>query len=313
MRKMKLAVILFSALAIVSCKKDEEVMNDVITDVALDPASAPRQSIDRFSSDAGTLMVRDGVNGLPQANTAINFDQAPFITEGLGPDGQSVEYYNFDVMSLESAPIYVLFKVGSSTPVSGQLNLVDVIPGNSTYNDFWHVVKVTVPADYVANTVTSVSEIFSKGYSVEQTNTIVNCPIVPEGSTATKRYLNADNGLTMGWYNDKVVFYFNFSEAELMKNADGEIPLSPIYVSFNINPDQPNGGPSSGFMTESGTSMTHNVIFTIPGDNSYSPLWSVNVYDNADFNSVMCSMTAAASNVLGMNVATVNCPVVAIN
>jgi hypothetical protein len=312
MRKMNMAAFLFAALAIISCKKEEEMM-DPMVETPLNPSTATRQAIDRFSSASGTLMVRDGVNGLPESNQAINFDQAPFITEGLGPDGQMVEYYNFDVMSKETAPIYVLFKAGASSPVTGQLNIVDVIPGNSTYNDFWHVVKVTVPTDYVANTVTSVTEIVSRGYAQEHTETIVNCPIVPEGSTAVKRFGSTDTGLTMGWYYDKVVFYFNFAEAPLIADGNGEVPLSPIYVTFNINPDQTGGGPPSGFVVENGTSMTHNVLFSIPGDADYSPLWSVSVYDNADFNSVMCATTAAASTVMAMDVMTVNCPVVTVN
>ena len=28
------------------------------------------------------------------------------------------------------------------------------------------------------------------------------------------------------------------------------MPLSPIYVTFNLNPGAPNGGPGSGFKTE---------------------------------------------------------------
>ena len=54
------------------------------------------------------------VNGLPAANAAVNFDQAPFITKGKGPTGQNVEYYNFDVQPVNPAPIYVLFKEGST-------------------------------------------------------------------------------------------------------------------------------------------------------------------------------------------------------
>jgi len=316
MKKNNLLLMLFIGLTIMSCEKDEETKDMMTTPTAetpLDPITAPKQSIDRFSAAAGTLMIRDAVNGLPEANAPINFDQVPFITKGFGPSGELVEYYNFDVMPLESAPIYVLFKSGESMPVAGQLNIVDVIPGNATYNDFWHVVKVTVPSDYVANTVTSASEIVAKGYTTESTPMIVNCPIVPFGSTATKRVGGGDNGLVAGWCNDKVVYYFTFSEAEISATSNGQVPVSPIYVTFNINPNLPNGGPASGFMTEMGNDQTHNVVFTIPSDADYSPLWSVSVYDNADFNSVMCSMSAGNASVLGANVMTVNCPVASVN
>lgn len=305
MKRNAIMVLMATTMFFTACKKEEEKMDETPMESALNPSTAPRQSVDRFSVDAGTLMVRDGSNGLPAANVAINFDQAPFITHGLGPHGEHVKYYNFDVMPLNPAPIYVLFKTGSSTPVSGQLNIVDVIPGDATYNDFWNVVKVYVPQDYRANTVTSVSEIVSKGYATEETTILVNCPIVPEGSTASMRVGSTDTELTMGWYNDKIVYYFNFAEAPLMGSV---MPISPIYVTFNINPNMPGGGPPSGFVTEDGT-QTHNVLFSLPGDSDYSPLWSVSVYDNADFTSVMCSMTASAASVLATDVMTVNCPV----
>jgi hypothetical protein len=311
MNKINFAVLTAAMLLFASCKKDEmETMQTTTQETGMDPNTAARQSVDRFSANAGTLMIRNAENGLPAANAPINFDQGPFITKGLGPDGQLVEYYNFDVMSLQTAPIYVFFHDGASEPIANQLNIVDVIPGSAGYNDFWHVVKVTVPNNYVANTVTSYAEIMTKNYSVEHTNTIVNCPVVPEGSTASKRFGDAPNGLTMGWYQDKIVTYFNFSEAMLSHTSSNLIPLSPIYVTFNINPDQPNGGPASGFVMIPESDQTHNVIFSIPGEADYSPLWSVSVYDNSDFSSVMCAMSAANSNVLALDVMAVNCPVV---
>jgi hypothetical protein len=275
----------------------------------LDPDTAPEVEIDRFSPEAGTLMVRDDQNGLPGSNEAIDFDMAPFITTGLGPDGTSVRYYNFDVQPTEPAPIYVLFREGEDSPVAGQLNIVDVIPGDAGYNDFWNPIKVTVPTDYVANTITSYEDISAAGLAMEPTDALVNCPIVPEGSTATLRYGGADAGLVRGWYDDQVVYYFEFSEAALVDSGAG-VPLSPIYVTFNINPDQEGGGPPSGFVTEEGTDQTHNVIATVPGDEGYSPLWLVNIYDNAEFDSVSDLASAEMATILAAGAATVNCPVV---
>ncbi len=276
------------------------------------PETATRALIDRFSSSAGMLFVRDATNGLPAAGQPVNFDQGPFITQGFGPNGEITQYYNFDVQPTAPAPIYVLFREGESAPVSGQLNIVDVIPGDQGYNDFWQVVKVTVPRNYVANGVTSLEEIETAGYGMETTNTIVNCPIVPEGSTATKRLGGGSAGLVQGWYRGQAVFYFAFEERALTSTSGGSVPLSPIYVTFNINPDQPGGGPASGFKTEPGTSQTHNVVATLPANSGYSPLWIVNVYDNADFGSVRNLATAQGARVKGAGVALVNCPVVLI-
>jgi hypothetical protein len=275
-----------------------------------DPNTAPRAVIDRFSEKAGHLMVRTASNGLPGPNQPIHFDQGPFITQGLGPNGQVVKYYNFDVQSTTPAPIYALFREGESKPLDGQLNIVDVIPGDEGYNDFWQIIKVTVPKDYVANTITSFEEIRAAGYALEPTNMLVNCPIVPEGSTARLRAGGESADLHRGWYGGQVVFYFTFEETALTATPQGNIPVSPIFVTFNINPDQPDGGPASGFMAESGGSQTHNVVQTIPSDDGYSPLWLVNVYDNADFASVRDIQTVGKARILASGVATVNCPIV---
>jgi hypothetical protein len=88
------------------------------------------------------------------------------------------------------------------------------------------------------------------------------------------------------------------------------VPVSPIYVTFNVNPAQPNGGPGSGFRTEPNSLQTHNVPATLPGDTGYSPLWLVAVYDNADWASVHDLDTARKAKQLAAGVATVNCPIV---
>lgn len=278
----------------------------------LDPDTALRVAVDRFSAAAGNLFVRTAGSGLPAANAPIDFDQGPFITNGLGPNGELVSYYNFDVQPVAPAPIYVLFREGQATPVPEQLNIIDVVPGDAGYNDFWQVVRVTVPANYVANTVTSLAGITAAGYASQATTTIVNCPVVPEGSTASLRLGGGSAQLVRGWYKNQVVFYFSFEEHPLTTTASDEVPVAPIYVSFNINPGQPGGGPPSGFLTETGTSQTHNVVATLPGDAGYSPLWSVNIYDNADFNTVSDLTTAQAATLLAPGAAIVNCPVVSV-
>jgi len=276
-----------------------------------DPESATNATIDRFSTTAAMLMARDGNSALPAAGHAIDFDQPPFITAGLAPNGKKVKYYNFDVRPTAPAPIYVFFKPGATTPVDGQLNVVSVVPGTAGYNDFWLVTKVAVPATYVANTVTSFEALQAAAFPLTPTDMIVNCPVVPPGSTATLRGGGStDTQLHRGWYKDQVIYYFNFSEKALTTGTDGAVPTSPIYVAFNTNPDQPGGGPPSGFKAETGTMQTHNVVGTLPTDAGYSPLWSVNPYDNAAFSTVTDLPTVLQSHVLAMGVALVNCPIV---
>jgi len=283
---------------------------DGMTGRSRDPGSAPHAVVDRFSAKAGHLQVRSAANGLPGPNRPVDFDQGPFITQGLGPDGRAVRYYNFDVQPTTPAPIYMLFREGESSPVPGQLNVVDAIPGDEGYSDFWQVIKVTVPKGYTANTISSLAQIQHAGYTLTPTQTLVNCPIVPEGSTARLRAGGESAELHRGWYRGQVVFYFTFEEKPLLTTARGTVPVSPIFVTFNVNPDQPNGGPPSGFKTEPGGVQTHNVVQTVPASEGYSPLWLVNVYDNANFADVKNLQGIARAKLLAGGVATVNCPIV---
>jgi hypothetical protein len=273
-----------------------------------DPDRAPRAFIDRFSPGAGTLQVRSAANALPGPNEPIDFDRGPFVTRGLAADGTPVRYYNFDVRSTEPASEYVIYREGERTPVAGQLVIVDAIPGDDGYNDFRRVVKVRVSRDYVANTLTSLEEIREAGYTLEPTSTLVNRPVVPQGSTARHRLGSGDAGLTRAWYRGQVVFHFTFAERELELRG-GRVPVSPIYVTFAINPDRAGGGPPSGFRTEPDSEQTHNVIQTLPSDAAYSPLWLVSVYDNERFDDVGDLSSAIRARILAAGVATVNCPV----
>jgi hypothetical protein len=273
-----------------------------------DPDRAPVASIDRFSAGAGTLQVRSATNGLPGPDEPVDFDRGPFVTRGLAADGTPVRYYNFDVRDTEPASVYLLYREGERTPVPGQLDVVDAIPGEEGYNDFRRVVKVTVPVDYVANTVTSLEEVRAAGYPLESTSRLLNQPIVPAGSTARHRMGDGYAGLTRGWYRGQIVYYFTFAEAELELRG-GAVPVSLIYVTFAVNPDRPGGGPPSGFRTEPRSGQTHNVIQSVPSDASYSPLWLVSVYDNAAFDRVADLPSALRAPVLATGVATVNCPV----
>ncbi|MCC7380993.1 MAG: hypothetical protein IT384_04145 [Deltaproteobacteria bacterium] len=153
------------------------------------------------------------------------------------------------------APIYVLFRPGDTALVAGQLNIIDVVPSDPGYNDFWQVQKVTVPASYVADSLTSLAEINTVGYAITPTDMLVNCPVVPAGSIARLRAGGEPSDLHRGWYRRKVVTYFTFEERALSGAA---VPTSPIYVMFNLNPDQPGGGPPSGFEVEPATMQTHN-------------------------------------------------------
>lgn len=298
----KLFSVALIALVFASCKKD----STTTTVTSKDINTAEKVSVDRFSSTAGHLFVRTSSNGLPAANAPINCDVAPFITKGFYPNGTLTEYYNFDVQPLVPDDIYVFFKNGASTPLPGQNNVIPTIPGDPGYNDFWLINKVTVPDNYVPNSLTSEAEVLASGYSIQKTNMIVNCPVVPFGSTASKKYGGGSQTLTIGWYKGKAVAYFDLEEKALTTTTNGNVPLSPIYVMFNDNA----AGPASGFKAETGSDQTHNVLATAPADAGYSPLWNVVVLNNTSFSSVNNLATALAAPVLNPAAGFVNCPVV---
>ena len=230
----------------------------------------------------------------------------------LVASAQTAARFDLPVLPTTPAPIYVFFAGG--TQVAGQLNVVDVVPGDPGYDDFWLVTKVAVPSDYVANSITSSAEITAAGFKTTPTTMLVNCPVVPAGSTAKLRYASESPALQRGWYRDKIVNYFSFDEHALMTGTGGAVPTAPILVAFNIdpNPSNPMSGPPSGFVTEMGTMQTHNVISVLPGDASYSPLWTVSAYKSASFSTVHNWTTASQAPVAGSALANVNCPVVAV-
>ena len=217
-----------------------------------------------------------------------------------------MRYYNFDVQGTAGAPVYVLYREGEDKPVEGQLDIIDTLPGEKGYNDFRQVWKVSVPKNYVANSIADAGTLRNAGYQMQQTDALRNMPVVPDKSRASMRLNGESAELHRAWYGGEVAKFFSFDEAPL-DAAGGNVPLSPIYVTFNST--QVN--PMEDLVRDSDRTKlpaTHNVPFTLPGDAGYSPLWLVSVYDNADFPSVHDRTTALKAKVLGPGVATVNCP-----
>lgn len=274
-----------------------------------DPDTAPRVAVDRFSDAAGTIFRRSLDPTLPGPDQPIELDTARFMTLGLGPDGSPVRYYHLDVRPRALVPVYRLRRAGDTAPVAGQLSIFDYVPGDHGYNDLWRVLDVEVPADYVANTAVDSATLVREGYPITPTTEIVNCPMVPAGSTARRRAGSESAELRRGWYRGQVVPYFTFEEAPVAAGVGGA-PTAPIYVAFRVDPGQPGGGPPSGFRTEPGSDQTHNVLGALPGQPGYSPLWSVQIYPTASFDDVHDLTSARAVPPLASDVALVNCLVV---
>ena len=276
----------------------------------LDPDTAPTPVIDRFAGEGAILLDRAEMPTLPAAGAPIDLDRAPFLIRGLGPAGERVAYYNLDAHHGSAINIYRLHHEGQSETVPDQLPIVDYIPGDHGYTDFWRVVRVDVPADYVANTAHSSADIFREGWPITPTDTIVNCPVVPLGSTATRRRGTEGTELHRGWYKDQVFYYVTFEEAPL-RVTDSKVPLGAAFVAFDINPGVSGGGWPSGFMTEAGSDRTHIVVDSL-STGAYSPLRTVIAYDNAQFASVVDLASAEAASAITIDVVLWNAPLVEI-
>jgi hypothetical protein len=260
-------------------------------------------SVDRFSDSAATIMRRADNPELPAPNEAIDYD-ADFLRHALGPAGEDVSYYAFDVSSLLSAPVYsFVYESDPSTRVDGQSPVFDSIPGDEGYNDFWQMVRVLVPDGYVANSIKSLDEIEASGFELERTGTIINCPIVPYGSTAVLAKRNS-----VGWYQGKHVQYFSFEslQTSVVNPQSLDVPYAVVRVIFEDN------DPAKGMKVDSTTGKTHNVFDTIPGDELYRALWRHDFVDASAFDSVHDWESSKLANEVdvGVDNILVNCPVV---
>ena len=178
---------------------------------------------------------------------------------------KQVQYYDFGTNSVvvsgnpATAPIYAFIHGmntdGSPNFVEGQHNVVDVVPGDSGYSDLWQVMLVTVPEGYTPDSITSLQELNNAGYDVTATDILVNCPIVPEGTT-----LEGGEPLTQGWYQGEEVYYPDFGP-----NSATAIPIWAFITGMDAD-----GNPQF-------VEGQNNVIDLVPGDAGYSAFWQVNL------------------------------------
>jgi len=241
------------------------------------PGYIPTVEVDRFSDLAATFFKRSDEPSLPAANEPIDFD-ADFLRRGIGPNGEAIEFYQFDVRETTPAPVYLLFDARGDA-IAGQLPIFDELPGDAGYNDLRLVQQVTVTErDFRPNSVTSLQDIEAGGYTVVSTELIMNCVVVPDSSVAARRFDGDQSpGLLEGWYRDQIVKYLLFENPDggtTAEFAGGGVSTPIMYAFFDNDTD-----PSGGFAVEDGT--THNVAVRLPGQEGYSPLWHCSCSNSA--------------------------------
>jgi len=231
------------------------------------------------------------VNDLPRSNTIPR-------VEGWYQNA-TVSYLDYGPQSNVAVPILAFFQAASpGTAVAGQRNIIDTIPGQPGYSDFWRVHKVLVPSGYVPNSIRSFEEAVASGYAIEVTNIVVNCPVVNHNATIQ----GSSTPPVSGWYRNREVFYF---DQGTNSPSDGSVVRdAPIYAFFHSD-----GSPVAG---------QRNVIDVRPGDLGYSDLWRVvkvtvgPTYMANDLKSAGSILAAEAAGQVTVETTTtyVNCPVV---
>lgn len=251
-----------------------------------DPDAAEPVLVDRFSDAAGTFFRRSENEQLPGVNAPVAFDASPFSLTVRLPDGSRRAIYHLDARATVPANLFVFFKPDGA-PLAEQLHVFDAVPGEAGYNDFCAVFKVTVPESYVPNTIASRAELErlkGEGFSIEKTATILNMPVVPDGSTAAQGPGGTPPVLSRGWYRNQVLRYFAFDE--LTATPEGLVPTAPMYAFFGTD-ETPRVG---GFrVTAAESADTQNLAGKAPGAPGYSPLWALSRLAEADFATVLSS------------------------
>jgi hypothetical protein len=247
--------------------------------VSQDPDLAEVTVVDRFSDQAGTFFRRSENPHLPEPEAPINLDEAPFKLTAYAPNGDRVSFYHLDARSTNPANLDIFFKPDGS-PLEDQLYVFDALPGEAGYNDFCAIQRVTVPEGYVVNSITSRTDLEARrneGFKIESTGKILNMPVVPALSSASGSVSGGKALLLRGWCRHKVLFYFAFDE--LNADSQGLVPASPQYAFFSEN-----GLPHrAGFRTTDDAGATRNVLASLPGEGSYSPLWALQRLAREDF------------------------------
>lgn len=179
--------------------------------------------------------------------------------------GQQVKYYDFGMnsqtngSSVAAVPIFAFITGmaadGSPQFVEGQHNIVDLAPGDTGYSDLWQVNLVTVPGGYQSDSVRSKADLDAQAFEVTPTDMLVNCPIVPAGST-----LEGGEELVQGWYKGEEVFYPDFGA-----NPTSALPIWVFITGMNAD-----GSPRF-------VEGQNNVIDAVPSDAGYSAFWRVNL------------------------------------
>ena len=139
--------------------------------------------------DAGLeVTATDMFVNCPIVPAGSTLEDGPALTQGWYK-GEEVFYPDFGANSPVAIPIYVFIHGmnADGTPdfVEGQANIIDAVPGDAGYSAFWRVTMVTVPAGYTPNSIRSADAVTASGFTMTQTDLVVNCPVTEVAPAST--------------------------------------------------------------------------------------------------------------------------------
>jgi len=120
-------------------------------------------------------------------------------------DGQVSEYYRFDTFKPGSTSWFPSYTKFPGVPVgdmyiladedgnidlatTGQDPIIDVLPGQAHYTDFFELVAFRPDGDYTPNDIKSHATLVMAEYELTRTRGIVHCPVVDPGATLSDKH-----------------------------------------------------------------------------------------------------------------------------
>ena len=138
------------------------------------------RSADDVMSSGYTVNATDIYVNCPIVPEGSTLETGMPLTQGWH-NGEAIYYFDFGENPPIAAPIYVpatgMDDQGNPVTVSGQRNIIDVIPGDEGYSDFWRVNLVIVTEDYEANALTTAADVLASEYEIVEADVLVNCPV----------------------------------------------------------------------------------------------------------------------------------------
>lgn len=162
-------------------------------------------------------------------------------------DNKVVEYYRFDTFTpgnttwfpsytkFPGVPVNDMFVMADAAgsialQADGQYPIIDTLPSQARYTDFFELVAFRPDSDYVVNDIKSKSTLVKAGFQRSRTGGIVVCPVVGPDATLAAPTGTALFGLQKTpikvWYRNKRTHCFLLEGGKYLM-SDGAPPVTP--------------------------------------------------------------------------------------